>query len=33
VLIAHALHEDLGVLTRDTAFADYGVRLATIEEP
>jgi PIN domain nuclease of toxin-antitoxin system len=28
VLIAHALQEDLGVLTRDPAFADYGVRLA-----
>lgn len=28
VLIAHALHGDLAVLTRDTAFADYGVRLA-----
>jgi PIN domain nuclease of toxin-antitoxin system len=28
VLIAHALHEDLSVLTRDPAFADYGVRLA-----
>jgi PIN domain nuclease of toxin-antitoxin system len=27
VLIAHALHEDLSVLTRDPAFADYGVRL------
>jgi PIN domain nuclease of toxin-antitoxin system len=28
VLIAHALHADLGVLTRDRDFADYGVRLA-----
>ena len=28
VLIAHALQDDLSVLTRDTAFADYGVRLA-----
>jgi PIN domain nuclease of toxin-antitoxin system len=28
VLIAHALQEDLSVLTRDPAFADYGVRLA-----
>jgi PIN domain nuclease of toxin-antitoxin system len=28
VLIAHALHDDLGVLTRDQAFAAYGVRLA-----
>ena len=28
VLIAHALQADLSVLTRDTAFADYGVRLA-----
>ena len=28
VLIAHALHDDLSVLTRDVAFADYGVRLA-----
>jgi PIN domain nuclease of toxin-antitoxin system len=28
VLIAHALQDDLGVLTRDPAFADYGVRLA-----
>lgn len=27
VLIAHALKDDLGVLTRDDAFADYGVRL------
>jgi PIN domain nuclease of toxin-antitoxin system len=27
VLIAHALRDDLGVLTRDTAFAHYGVRL------
>lgn len=29
VLIAHALDEDLGVLTRDRAFAAYGVRLMT----
>jgi len=29
VLIAHALQDDLGVLTRDAAFADYGVRLAS----
>jgi PIN domain nuclease of toxin-antitoxin system len=28
VLIAHALHEDLGLLTRDRGFAAYGVRLA-----
>jgi PIN domain nuclease of toxin-antitoxin system len=28
VLIAHALVDDLSVLTRDSAFADYGVRLA-----
>jgi len=28
VLIAHALQDDLGVVTRDAAFADYGVRLA-----
>jgi PIN domain nuclease of toxin-antitoxin system len=28
VLIAHALRDDLEVLTRDPAFADYGVRLA-----
>jgi PIN domain nuclease of toxin-antitoxin system len=27
VLIAQALFEDLGVLTRDRAFAAYGVRL------
>jgi PIN domain nuclease of toxin-antitoxin system len=27
-LIAHALQDDLGVLTRDVAFAAYGVRLA-----
>lgn len=26
-LIAHALQDDLGVLTRDAAFAAYGVRL------
>jgi PIN domain nuclease of toxin-antitoxin system len=28
VLIAHALRDDLSVLTRDPAFAAYGVRLA-----
>ena len=28
VLIAHALQADLSVLTRDGAFASYGVRLA-----
>jgi PIN domain nuclease of toxin-antitoxin system len=28
VLIAHALQDDLRVLTRDRAFADYGVRPA-----
>ncbi len=28
VLVAHALHDDLSVLTRDAAFAAYGVRLA-----
>lgn len=27
VLIAHALQDDLSVLTRDAAFAEYGVRL------
>jgi PIN domain nuclease of toxin-antitoxin system len=27
-LIAHALQDDLSVVTRDAAFADYGVRLA-----
>ena len=27
VLIAHALHDDLAVLTREVAFADYGVRV------
>jgi PIN domain nuclease of toxin-antitoxin system len=27
-LIAHALQDDLRVLTRDAAFAEYGVRLA-----
>lgn len=27
VLIAHALHDDLSVLTRDGAFAAYGVNL------
>jgi PIN domain nuclease of toxin-antitoxin system len=30
VLIAHALDDDLEVLTRDRAFASYGVRLATL---
>jgi PIN domain nuclease of toxin-antitoxin system len=29
VLIAHALQDDLSVLTRDAAFAAYGVRLAS----
>jgi PIN domain nuclease of toxin-antitoxin system len=29
VLIAHALDEDLSVLTRDRGFEAYGVRLAT----
>jgi PIN domain nuclease of toxin-antitoxin system len=28
VLIAHALHDDLSVLTRDPVFAAYGVNLA-----
>ncbi len=28
VLIAHALQDDLRMLTRDKVFADYGVRLA-----
>lgn len=28
VLIAHALRDDLSVLTRDVALNDYGVRLA-----
>lgn len=28
VLIAHALEGDLSILTRDAAFASYGVRLA-----
>jgi PIN domain nuclease of toxin-antitoxin system len=28
VLIAHALQADLDALTRDAAFAAYGVRLA-----
>ncbi|MBV9005227.1 MAG: type II toxin-antitoxin system VapC family toxin [Solirubrobacterales bacterium] len=28
VLIAHALSDDLEILTRDAAFAGYGVRLA-----
>jgi PIN domain nuclease of toxin-antitoxin system len=28
VLVAHALREDMAVLTRDAAFALYGVRLA-----
>ena len=27
VLIAHALQDDAGVLTRDALFADYGVRV------
>lgn len=27
VLIAHALQDDLSVLTRDSAFAEYGVQL------
>ncbi len=30
VLIAHALQDDLMVLTRDDTFADYGVRLAPL---
>jgi PIN domain nuclease of toxin-antitoxin system len=30
VLIAHALSDDLEILTRDPAFAAYGVRLAAI---
>jgi PIN domain nuclease of toxin-antitoxin system len=29
VLIAHALQDDLSVLTRDRTFAEYGVRPAT----
>jgi PIN domain nuclease of toxin-antitoxin system len=29
VLIAHALRDDLSVLTRDPTFTEYGVRLAT----
>ena len=28
ILIAHALQDDLSVLTRDAVFADYGVRMA-----
>jgi len=28
VLIAHALQDDLSVLTRDVAFAEFGVALA-----
>jgi PIN domain nuclease of toxin-antitoxin system len=28
VLIAHALQDDLSVLTRDATFAEYGVALA-----
>jgi PIN domain nuclease of toxin-antitoxin system len=28
VLIAHALQDDLTVLTRDVTFADYGVRMS-----
>lgn len=30
VLIAHALQDELSVLTRDAAFAQYGVRLASM---
>ena len=30
VLVAHALSDDLEILTRDTAFADYGVRLVAV---
>jgi PIN domain nuclease of toxin-antitoxin system len=30
VLIAHALHDQISVLTRDAAFADYGVHFATL---
>jgi len=30
VLIAHALQDDLSVLTRDDAFANYGVRLTAM---
>jgi PIN domain nuclease of toxin-antitoxin system len=30
VLVAHALSDDLEILTRDAAFADYGVRLAAV---
>jgi PIN domain nuclease of toxin-antitoxin system len=29
VLIAHALADDMSILTRDRAFGAYGVRLAT----
>ena len=32
VLIAHALQDDLSVLTRDSAFTAYGVRLAAALE-
>lgn len=32
VLIAHALQDDLSVLTRDGAFAAYGIRLASAPE-
>ena len=31
VLVAHALEENLAVLTRDGVFAAYGVRLATAQ--
>jgi PIN domain nuclease of toxin-antitoxin system len=33
VLIAHALRDDLEILTRDAAFAGYGVRLAASATP
>jgi len=33
VLIAHALLDDLEILTRDGAFAGYGVRLAGPDSP
>lgn len=33
VLIAHALQDDLEIMTRDGAFANYGVRLATPASP
>jgi PIN domain nuclease of toxin-antitoxin system len=29
VLVAHALEEDLSILTRDAAFPAHGVRVAT----